>query len=103
MRWSFALLLGFVVVPAPALAAQSQCRLVLSASPVRPTVHPHSPSSVSASVSTSTPTPTPFVPFAYGRTPIRGVNLYVLFRCQALPHALERPSDLAAQWRLVCA
>ncbi|KAH9959612.1 hypothetical protein BC827DRAFT_1212600 [Russula dissimulans] len=79
MRWGFSPLLGLVAVPA--LAAQ-QCRLVLSSALVRPTpqapfsVNPQSSHRLTPSVSvTSTPTPMPFVPFAYGSTPIRGVNL----------------------------
>jgi hypothetical protein len=97
MRWRFALLLGLAAASVPVLAAQSQCRLVLSSAILRPTPVPsvtsqgsHSPSPAPASVSRSsapTPTPTPFVPFAYGSAPIRGVNLYVLFPCW--PHALE--------------
>ena len=80
-RRSFALLLSLVA--APVLAAQPQCKLVLSSGAVRPTpAAPSANSRVPASASTSatsTPTPTPFVPFAYGSEPVRGVNLYVLF------------------------
>ena len=87
MWWtrSPALLLGLAAVPA--LAAQ-QCRLVLSPARVQPTlqapfsVNPRSSHRPTPSIpvpTTSTPTPTPFVPFAYGDSPIRGVNLFVLF------------------------
>src|ERR1700730_11504183 len=90
MWWSFAPLVGLVVVQAPALAAQPQCRLALSSPPARPTPQAqssHSPSSVSVSISKSAnppPTSTPFVPFAYGSEPIRGVNLYVPSRSPGL-------------------
>lgn len=81
MRWClcFALLLGSTA--APALA--QQCRLVILSAPVPSTTLPrtnsqssNSPSSVSVRTSAApTPTQTPYVPFAYGSTPIRGVNL----------------------------
>ena len=103
MWWSFAPMLGLFAVPVPAFAAHPQCQLVLATRPVppTPTVHPqssHGPSSVSGPVKTSvtsTPTPTPFVPFAYGSTPIRGVNLYV--PSFLMPGSAPlRPSDFAA-------
>ncbi|KAH8994868.1 glycoside hydrolase [Lactarius akahatsu] len=81
MRWylCFVLLLGST--PAPALA--QQCRLVIHSASAPSTSLPstnsqslNSPSTTSVSTSAApTPTQTPFVPFAYGSTPVRGVNL----------------------------
>jgi len=85
MRWRFAFLLSMVATPA--LAAQSQCRLVLSSLNVRPTpptssVNPQSSHHSSTVPVASTPTPTPLVPFSYGSEPIRGVNLCVLLNAK---------------------
>ncbi|KAH9068330.1 glycoside hydrolase [Lactarius deliciosus] len=81
MRWylRFVLLLGSTA--APALA--QQCRLVIDSASAPSTSLPstnsqslNSPSTTSVSTSAApTPTQTPFVPFAYGSTPVRGVNL----------------------------
>jgi glucan 1,3-beta-glucosidase len=73
--WCFALLLGSTA--APALA--QQCRLVIPSAPAPsgplPSTAKGSPT-VSVSASTApTPAQTPYVPFAYGSTPVRGVNL----------------------------
>jgi hypothetical protein len=95
MWWSFVLLSS--LASTQAIAAQSQCRLVLSSAAVRPipatpSANPQGsrPSTVSAGISAaSTPTPTPFVPFAYGSKPIRGVNLYVQFNPRVVHTHLE--------------
>ncbi|KAF8269565.1 hypothetical protein EI94DRAFT_1799126 [Lactarius quietus] len=72
----FVLLLGSNA----ATALAQQCRLVTPSAPAPAPSRPSTSSKGSSTVSVSAsgaprPTQTPYVPFAYGSTPVRGVNL----------------------------